>query len=219
MRESILETLIGAAVLVVAGIFMWFALANGGEAASAPEGSVELGARFNSASGIERGTDVRMAGVKIGTVRSIELDPERAEALVTLAVSKQIVPLDDGTTARVQAEGLLGGNYINLEPASGFGQIEPCPAGEELFGETGCGEILYTQGSVDLLTLMASFANNGGGNDSGSSNSSSDSGSPAPSNASSSQPAAEEDMAADTESPDSSASSEEDQTEEPGENQ
>lgn len=212
MRESILETLIGGAVLAVAGVFLWFALANGGEAASAPEGSVELGARFNSASGIERGTDVRMAGVKVGTVRSIGLDTERAEALVTLAVSRQIVPLEDGTTARIQAEGLLGGNYINLEPASGFGQIEPCPEGEELFGESGCGEILYTQGSVDLLTLMASFANSGGSSNGGDNTS-----------ASNASPDAadlpEEGAASDTESPESSATSDDTDSEDAGDGQ
>ncbi|WP_084396760.1 outer membrane lipid asymmetry maintenance protein MlaD [Henriciella aquimarina] len=170
MRESIFETLVGAVVLGVAGVFLWFALARGGEAGTSPSDSVEIGARFNSVSGIERGTDVRLAGVKIGTVRNISLDVERAEALVTMAISKDLMPLDDGTSARIQTEGLLGGNYINLEPAAGFGTIEPCPEGEELFGETGCGEIMYTQGSVDLLTLFASFAN-GGGDGSGDSSS------------------------------------------------
>ncbi|WP_084418589.1 MlaD family protein [Henriciella litoralis] len=183
MRESIFETLIGAAVLVVAGVFLWFAMARGGEAASSPSGSVELGARFNSASGIDRGTDVRMAGVKVGTVRAIKLDVDRAEALVTFAVSKDLVPLDDGTSARIQSEGLLGGSYINLEPAAGFGQIEPCGEGQQLFGDSGCGEILYTQGSVDLLTLLASFASgNGGGDDSSSNDSSSSSSNSADSN-------------------------------------
>jgi len=165
MRESIFETLIGAAVVVVAGVFLWFALARGGEAASAPSGSVEIGARFSSVSGIDRGTDVRMAGVKVGTVRAIKLDVDRAEALVTMALSKDLFPLEDGASARIQAEGLLGGNYISLEPGPGFGEIEPCGENQKLFGDSGCGEILYTQGSVDLLTLFASFAN-GGGSDS-----------------------------------------------------
>lgn len=165
MRESIFETAIGAVVVVVAGVFLWFALARGGEASSAPSGSVEIGARFSSVSGIDRGTDVRMAGVKVGTVRGIKLDVERAEALVTMALSKDLLPMEDGTSARIQAEGLLGGNYISLEPGSGFGQIEPCGDGQQLFGDSGCGEILYTQGSVDLLTLFASFASGSGGDD------------------------------------------------------
>jgi len=162
MRESIFETLVGLAVLIVAGVFLWFGLARG--AASGPAGeSVELGARFSSAATIDRGTDVRMAGVKIGTVRDIALDRDRAEALVTMAVDSTVFPLGDGTTARVQSEGLLGGAYINLEPAEGFGEIPPCATDEALFGDTGCGEILYAQGSVDLMTLFASFAAGSGG--------------------------------------------------------
>ncbi|MEO1303680.1 MAG: MlaD family protein [Pseudomonadota bacterium] len=162
MRESIFETLIGLAVLIVAGTFLWFGLARGGDASTGSE-TVELGARFSSAATIDRGTDVRMAGVKIGTVRDVALDRERAEALVVMAVDSTILPLGDGTSARVQAEGLLGGAYINLEPAEGFGEIPACGEGEELFGDTGCGEILYAQGSVDLMTLFASFASGSGG--------------------------------------------------------
>ncbi|WP_018147013.1 MlaD family protein [Henriciella marina] len=217
MRESILETIIGTMVLGVAGFFLWFAIGNGADQAQAAEGSVELGARFNSVSGVERGTDVRMAGVKVGTVRGIELNVERAEALVTMAVDQKLVPLDDGTTARIQSEGLLGGNYINLEPAAGFGQIEACSDGEELFGESGCGEILYTQGSVDLLTLMASFANNSGGDDS---EASSDAGSSAPEpTAGTSRASPQQDADTDTESPESDASVDETDEEAAGDDQ
>ena len=206
MRESILETIIGALVLGVAAFFMWFAIGNGTDRAEASSGTVELGARFNSAKGINVGTEVSMAGVKVGTVRNIRLNTERAEALVTLAISRDLVPLDDGTTARIQSEGLLGGNYINLEPASGFGQIEPCPQGEELFGESGCGEILYTQGSVDLLTLMASFANSGGSDDSSSSSGSYDDGMGTQASGRSNAGAPEGDADMDTESSDSDGS-------------
>ena len=124
-----------------------------------------LGARFSAANGISPGTDVRMAGVKIGEVQSVELDIERTEAKVILKVDQSVFPLGDGTSARVQSQSLLGGSYINLEPADGFGEIFACEDGEELFGDTGCGEILYAQGSVDLLTLFASFASGGGGDD------------------------------------------------------
>ena len=165
MRESVFETLVGLTVLIVAGVFLWFGLARGSD--GGPTGEVvELGARFSSAATIDRGTDVRMAGVKIGTVRDVALDRDRAEALVTLAVDSGVLPLGDGTTARVQSEGLLGGAYVNLEPAEGFGEIIACAEGEALFGDSGCGEILYAQGSVDLMTLFASFASgNGGGSE------------------------------------------------------
>lgn len=162
MRESVFETLVGLGVLLVAGMFLWFGLARGADAGATGE-TVEIGARFSSAATIDRGTDIRMAGVKIGTVRDVSLDRDRAEALVTFVVQSDILPLGDGTSARVQSEGLLGGAYINLEPAEGFGEIVACGDGEKLFGDTGCGEILYAQGSVDLMTLFASFASGGGG--------------------------------------------------------
>lgn len=162
MRESVFETLVGFGVLAVAALFFVFALGQGGDAAARGK-TAELGARFSSASGIDRGTDVRMAGVKVGTVREKTLDRDRVEAKVIMAVDAKIFPLGDGTTARVQSDGLLGGSYINLEPAEGFGEIPVCGKGETVFGETGCNELLYAQGSVDLMTLFASFAQSGGG--------------------------------------------------------
>ncbi|MEM9055493.1 MAG: MlaD family protein, partial [Pseudomonadota bacterium] len=124
---------------------------------------VSLGARFSAANGIKSGTDVRMAGVKVGEVQSVDLDIERTEAKVVLKVDANILPLGDGTSARVQSQSLLGGSYINLEPSPGFGEILPCEDGEALFDGTGCGEILHAQGSVDIITLFASFASGGGG--------------------------------------------------------
>lgn len=162
MRESVFETLVGLGVLVVAGIFLWFTLARGGDAGTGSN-VTELGARFSSAATIDRGTDIRMAGVKIGTVRDVSLDRMRNEAQVVFTVREDILPLGDGTTARVQSDGLLGGSYINLEEAEGFGEIVACEPGEALFGATGCGEILYSQGSIDLMTLFASFASGNGG--------------------------------------------------------
>lgn len=158
MRESVFETLIGLAVLAAAATFLWFAMATGSDASVSSSANYEVGARFNSVSGINRGSDVRLAGVKIGTVRSITLDPERYDARVVMTIPVNVA-LPDDTTARVQTDGLLGGAYIGLEPGGGFDVIVPCGAGETLFeGDSGCGEILYAQGSVDLMTLFASFA-------------------------------------------------------------
>jgi len=155
MRESVVETLIGAVVLIVALIFLWFALANG---ADAPTGSgrYDVTARFNNVSGINRGSDVRLAGVKIGVVKSIESDFDRYEAVVTLAIDEG-APLPDDTDARISTDGLLGGAYVALEPGASFDYI----------ARDGSGEILYTRGSVDLLTLFASFASGSGGDSGG----------------------------------------------------
>jgi phospholipid/cholesterol/gamma-HCH transport system substrate-binding protein len=153
MRESAFETLIGALVVAVAAFFLWFALARGGEA-STGSSQYDVTARFNSVSGLSRGSDVRIAGVKAGIIKAIEGDPERFEAVVTLSLDTKWV-LPDDTDARVSTDGLLGGAYIALEPGAGFDNI----------AQDGTGEIQYTRGSVDLLTLFASFASGGGSSD------------------------------------------------------
>lgn len=155
MRESIFETLIGAIVVGVAGFFLWFALARGGEA-SATTAQYEVTARFNNIAGISRGSDVRIAGVKAGVVKAVDGDPKTFEAIVKLGIdSKWELPTD--TDARVSSDGLLGGAHIALEPGGSFDNI----------AQDGSGEIQFTRGSVDLLTLFASFASGGGGGSSG----------------------------------------------------
>lgn len=153
MRESLFETLIGAVVVGVAGTFLWFALDRGGDA-QAQGDQYEVAARFNNVSGISRGTDVRIAGVKAGIVKSVEGDPERFEAIVRMSLDEKWA-LPEDTDARVSTDGLLGGAYVALEPGGSFDNIP----------QDGSGEIKYTRGSVDLLTLFASFASGSGGDE------------------------------------------------------
>ncbi|MFN4025369.1 MAG: outer membrane lipid asymmetry maintenance protein MlaD [Hyphomonas sp.] len=152
MRESVFETLVGAAVVTVAALFLWFALARGGDGSGLGPNQYEVTARFNSVSGISRGADVRIAGVKAGVVKSIEGDPRTFEAVLRLAIDSKW-ELPDDTDARIVTDGLLGSAYIALEAGGGFDNI----------AQDGTGEIQFTRGSVDLLTLFASFATGGGG--------------------------------------------------------
>jgi len=141
------ETILGAAVAVVAVGFFVFAAAQAGQTGSA--GGYDLVARFQRVDGIAVGADVRVSGVKVGVVRSVELDPETYMARLTITVANGVQVLDD-STARIASDGLLGGAYVAIEPAG----MDALPAG---------GEIPNTQGSVDLLTLFASFAQGQGG--------------------------------------------------------
>lgn len=169
MRESLIETLIGLVVVIVAGVFLWFALASGGET-QVSNGSQEIGARFSSVAGVERGTDVRIAGVKVGVVRSISLDPETNEARTVLAIDPKVEIYEDAV-ARIQSENLLGGSYIALDPgydAFDLGPVPECGPSGQLFDGSGCNMVSNTQGSVDLMTLFASFASGGNGGGSGS---------------------------------------------------
>lgn len=142
MMERWGETILGAIVAVVAIGFFAFAAAQAGQTTSS--GGYDLIARFQRVDGIAVGSDVRVSGVKVGVVRSVALDPDTYLAQLTLSINEGVHVLDD-STARISSDGLLGGAYVAIEPAG----MDPLAAG---------GEIPNTQGSVDLLTLFASFA-------------------------------------------------------------
>ncbi len=136
------ETILGAAVAVVAVGFFAFAAAQAGQ--SGASNGYDLIARFQRVDGVNVGADVRVSGVKVGVVKAVGLDTDTYLARLTLSINQGVEVLDE-STARIATDGLLGGAYVAIEPA-GF---DPLPPG---------GEIPNTQGSVDLLTLFSSFA-------------------------------------------------------------
>ena len=136
------ETILGAAVAVVAVGFFVLAAAQAGQASTGR--GYDLTARFQRVDGIAVGSDVRVSGVKVGVVRDVALDSDTYLARLTLNINEGVEVLDD-STARIASDGLLGGAYVAIEPAG----MDALPAG---------GEIPNTQGAVDLLTLFASFA-------------------------------------------------------------
>ncbi len=141
MQRNVIETVMGGVVLIVAAMFVGIAFRSG--TATTPAG-YQLTAEFDDASGMGPGSEVRMSGVKIGTVHSQELDPETYFAVVTLNISESIkLPRD--TSARIIADGLLGSNFIALEPG---GEEEMIPPG---------GEITFTQGSLNVVDLLGRF--------------------------------------------------------------
>jgi phospholipid/cholesterol/gamma-HCH transport system substrate-binding protein len=100
-----------------------------------------ISAKFDRIDGIRRGSDVRMSGIKIGTVTGQALDPETYLAVVQLNIDTSIkLPMD--TSAAITSDGLLGDKYMALSPG---GDDEMIPAG---------GEIETTQGSIDLFSLV-----------------------------------------------------------------
>jgi len=141
MRRNVIETVMGGVVLIVAAMFVGIAFQSG--TVTAPDG-YQLVAKFDDASGLGPGSEVRMSGVKIGTVHSQDLDPETFFAVVTLNISDSYkMPRD--TSARIIADGLLGSNFIALEPGGDEEMLEP--------GE----EITFTQGSINVVDLLGRF--------------------------------------------------------------
>jgi len=148
MRESPLEILTGAAVVLVAGGFLFYAAQATGY--GGPNEGLTVTASFRSIEGVSLGTDVRLAGVKIGTVTDTALDPQTYRASTELTVNAA-VPIPDDSTAVVSSEGLLGGTFIEIVPG---GSLTNLPDG---------GEIVDTQGAVSLLQLLLQYIS--GGND------------------------------------------------------
>jgi len=146
MTENTTEVAVGGAVLAVAiGFLVYAAQATGLGPAS---GSYELRAAFRSVEGIKLGTDVRIAGVKVGTVTDLSLNPQTfmAEARFTV---RDGIELSDDTTVLVSSEGLLGGNFVELMPGGSPFNLEPGA------------EIEDTQGAVSLTTLLMKFVGGG----------------------------------------------------------
>lgn len=138
---SVTEIATGAAVLAAAVGFFFYASDTGG----LPQADAyELQAHFRSAEGISVGTEVRLGGVRIGTVTGLSLNPETFLAETTFSVSDSIVLPDDSAIA-ISSEGLLGGSFVEVIPGGSPFNLEPG------------GEILDTQSSVSLITLLLRF--------------------------------------------------------------
>ncbi|MGR3636954.1 MAG: outer membrane lipid asymmetry maintenance protein MlaD [Shimia sp.] len=140
------EALVGAAVLAAAASFLVYA----SEFTDRDRGGDSYGlmASFRSVEGVSVGTDVRLAGVKIGTVTDITLDPARFRAVTEFSVAGD-VELPDDSAVVISSEGLLGGNFVEILPGGSPFNFE---AGDE---------IEDTQSSVSLVSLLLKFVSGG----------------------------------------------------------
>lgn len=142
MAENVTEVLTGAGVLAAALGFLVYA--SNGEGLTRGADSYELTASFRSVEGITVGTDVRLAGVKIGTVTELALNPQTFFADAKVTVRKDVVVPDDSTIV-VASEGLLGGAFVEILPGGSPMNLEPGA------------EIEDTQGAVSMIALMMKF--------------------------------------------------------------
>ena len=143
MKENKLEVIIGAVVIAVALGFVVFLYQSTGLSVSNSK-HYELKADFRSADGIHVGTDVRLAGVKVGTVSDLSLNVETYRAEAELAIENAVdIPEDSALTE--SSEGLLGGNFIEIIPGASYEYKQP--------GE----EFLDPQGSVSIISLLLKF--------------------------------------------------------------
>ena len=142
ISRNIAETLVGALVLGIAIVFavLLWRFSDVGLGA----GQYTVNAKFRSAEGITVGTDVRLAGVKIGSVSNLSLDPQTFQAIARLSIKPEYQMPDD-SAAIISSEGLLGGSFVEILPG---GSYELMVDGSE-FSET--------QGAVSFISLLMKF--------------------------------------------------------------
>lgn len=114
MRRNLIETVMGGVVLLVAALFVYFAY-HTAQVHSPP--GYPVSASFGKVGGLTVGSDVRISGVKIGSVTARALDPQTYAAIVTMTIDDG-VKLPDDTVASIANEGPLGGRYVRLEPGT-----------------------------------------------------------------------------------------------------
>ena len=142
MKNSVVETLIGAAVIGIAAVFFFFAYTTSGAGKGA--GGYRLTAEFENVEGINIGSDIRLAGIKVGSVVDQKLNAENFQAVITMSIDR-IVSLPDDSTAKVTSEGLLGSKFIALEPG---GSEDLLKDGDQMS---------YTQSAIDLWGLVNQY--------------------------------------------------------------
>jgi phospholipid/cholesterol/gamma-HCH transport system substrate-binding protein len=150
MQNNTVETLIGAVVVIVAAVFLYFTYT------ATSQGSVsgyEIKARFAAVDGVNVGTDVRLHGIKVGSVESLALDPKSYMAIATMTVRKDI-QIPEDSSAKITSSGILGSSYVSISPG---GSDTMLAAG---------GELNDTQGAVDLMGLVGRYINGGSGSSS-----------------------------------------------------
>jgi phospholipid/cholesterol/gamma-HCH transport system substrate-binding protein len=143
MNNRKIEFIVGCFVLAGIAAVLYLAI-QVGSARFFGSDSYELQARFSSTSGVNPGSRVEIAGVKIGTVKDVVLNGDFF-SIVTLELPNHI-ELDDDTIASVKTAGLIGDRYIDLSPGgSGFAL------------ESG-DMIVDTESAMDIESLISRFA-------------------------------------------------------------
>lgn len=145
MKGNILEAVIGAVVLVVASFFMYFAYISSGE--KIKEGYIII-ARFDDVSGLATGADIKLNGIKIGIVKSLEIDEgyqARAELLI-----KDDIKVPNDSSISITTDGIMGNKFVAVSAGFSSDMFKP--------GD----EVEYTRSSVNLEKLIDKFALGGG---------------------------------------------------------
>jgi phospholipid/cholesterol/gamma-HCH transport system substrate-binding protein len=147
MNRNAVETVMGAVVLVVAAVFLFFAYTTSQVRAVS---GYEVSANFDRVEGLRDGSDVRISGIRVGSIISQTLDPKDYVAIVKMSIDPAIkIPVD--SVATISSSGLLGDKYLSIVPGA-----------EDEFIKAG-GTITHTTPPISLESLIGQFIYGAGG--------------------------------------------------------
>ncbi|MCL2542295.1 MAG: MCE family protein [Nocardioidaceae bacterium] len=145
MSPTLIKTIAKSVAFTVITVLATLALAGTIRNGTSGSGS-EYVALFTDATSLNKGDDVRMAGVKVGTVKDISVSDDKV-AKVTFTISTS-APVTQGTTAELRFRNLVGQRYIDLHPGAVDGAR--LPAGYTF-------DLQHTRPALDLTLLFNGF--------------------------------------------------------------
>jgi phospholipid/cholesterol/gamma-HCH transport system substrate-binding protein len=141
MSRNVIETVMGAVVLVIAAVFLFFAYSTSQVHSVS---GYTLTAKFNKIDGIRDGGDVRISGIKVGSILSLTLDPTNYLAIVKMSLDPTVkVPSD--SVAEILSNGLLGDKFLALVPGAADDSLKPGA------------EIKFTQAPMGLEDIIGQY--------------------------------------------------------------
>lgn len=143
MKRSTIETVLGAAVLVAALIFIIYSYSVADIKTDVSDG-YQINANFSTTGGLGKGALVMISGVQVGTVQKVDLDPATYNARVAMLI-KDGVKIPTDSSATITSESLMGGKILNIQPG----------ADEEMLENNGV--IEFTQAPQSLEELLGKF--------------------------------------------------------------
>ncbi len=144
MKKVTIELVVGVFMILGFAGFSYIAIKLGDVELFGKSNNYAVSASFNSVSGLKEGAFVEIAGVKVGKVASIVLDPEEYEAVVTMSIQNG-VKLQEDSIASIRTAGIMGDRYISISPG---GAEEYIPPG---------GEIEETESAINLEELISKY--------------------------------------------------------------
>lgn len=145
-KRSSVELLAGAVVIAVTAGFLAYAVSNSGRSIG---GGTRLTAKFENIGVVGAGADVRIGGVKVGSVTGTSIDPQTFQAIVSFTVQGNLkLPTDSSAT--ISSGGLLGGGFVSVTPGGA----------DQMLADGGT--VTITQSASNLEDLLGKFIFNVG---------------------------------------------------------